>query len=130
MHALLAQASPDANAIASWLSVLFYFGGFIATLIGAAVGIKTLKSSDKAAIELSGQPLEIRAAATFATKEEHKKLEAEVAKVDAERRQSVAGLHKKIDENTSMTAGIEGQLRGMNQQLQQINIHLINRANK
>ena len=64
----------------------------------------------------------------FTTREEHDALRDEVAKIDTERRVSVAGLHKKIDENTQMTAEIKGQLSGFNQQLQQINIHLINRV--
>lgn len=40
---ILAQSTPAATELASWLSVLFYLGGFIATVIGGAVGIKSLR---------------------------------------------------------------------------------------
>lgn len=43
MLSLLAQTAPDAKALASWLEVLFYLGGFVATVLGAAVAIKSLR---------------------------------------------------------------------------------------
>lgn len=43
MYPLLAQAAPDAKVLASWLEVLFYLGGFVATVLGAAVALKMLR---------------------------------------------------------------------------------------
>lgn len=78
----------------------------------------------------TSQKREVTFADEYATRKEHEDLKDEVAKLDQERRVSVANLHKKVDENTAITARTEGKLDGLNQQLQQINIHLINRSNK
>lgn len=43
MHLLIAQLAPDAKALSSWLEVLFYLGGFVATVLGAAVALKSLR---------------------------------------------------------------------------------------
>lgn len=55
MHLLLlAQSTPPAAALASWLEVLFYFGGFIAMVLGGLVALKSLRAPEPA------QPLEVR----------------------------------------------------------------------
>jgi flagellar biosynthesis/type III secretory pathway M-ring protein FliF/YscJ len=40
---LLAETTPTPDQLASWLSVLFYLGGFIATILGALVAVKSLR---------------------------------------------------------------------------------------
>lgn len=76
------------------------------------------------------QKREVTFSEEYTSKEEHDLLKAEVAKIDNERRVSVAKLHEKIDENTRITSETKGQLATINQQLQQINVHLINRGNR
>lgn len=130
MLTLLAQSMPSATEITSWLSVLMYLGGFVCTVLGGAVCIKQLRKPDKQHLHVSPSPLEVSAAPAYVTKDEHRKLEAEVAKIDGERRTSVANLHNKIDENTRMTAQHGGKLDLINQTLHQIQTHLLNQTNR
>ncbi len=73
------------------------------------------------------QKREVSFADEYATRKEHTELKAEVLKIDNERRASTAKLHEKIDEIATDTSKTSGQLTQINQQLQQINTHLLNK---
>lgn len=75
------------------------------------------------------QKREVSFTEEFATKKQHEELKLEVAKIDTERRVSVANLHTKIDDNTKITAETRGKLDLVNQQLAQLNQHLLSRGN-
>lgn len=133
---LLAQ-SPAPEEIKSWLSVLFYFGGFIATLLGGLVALKKLRTPEHA----TPQPFLVQEHAGVATKDDlakidsalHGRLKRERVEIDdaikrveqaAEKRSD--RLEIKVDENTHMTSEMKGIVGQMNQNLHQLSTGLTN----
>ena len=101
MISLLAQVEPSATALAEWLRVLFFLGGFACTLLGGAVAIQTLRRKEQP----TPQPFEVRAHAGTATeqqlKEVHGRIARERAEINAaieERRQEARSLSLKLDQ--------------------------------
>lgn len=94
---MISLAEVDAAALEQWLKILFWLAGGIAA-VAVAFGHLTGKSGKR---EIQ-TPLEVRAAADLITKRDHEKqideLKGEIAKLDGERRTSVANLHTKIDQ--------------------------------
>ncbi len=124
---LLAQSTPSAIELSSWLSVMFYLGGFIATLIGIAVGVKSLRESPST----PPQPFKVEAADKFVSHVEFVELKADVEQIRQdvqhgfkslgdERRTSVGNLHGKIDSTNEKVDEMRGEVRLLNQQLQQL----------
>lgn len=133
MIPLLAQATPDPTTLANWLSVLFYLGGFIATVIGALVGLKSLREKP----ESMPQPFEVKTADRFVSHIEFVELKEDVEQIrqdvqrgfkdlGEERRTSVGNLHGKIDATNKNVDEMRGEVRLMNQQLQQLLIKGLN----
>lgn len=127
MLSLLAQSAPPAEQLASWLEVLFYLGGFVATVLGGAVALKSLREKS----ESLPQPLHVKAADEFVTHVEFSELKADVEQIreevkdgfrqlGEERRTSVGNLHGKIDETNVTVNQMRGELTLLNQQLQQL----------
>jgi hypothetical protein len=105
MLTLLAQTAPDPKVLSAWLEVLFYLGGFAATVLGAAVAWRSLRTP---APEAPPQPFKVEAAEKFASHFEFVELKADVEQIRQdvqdgfrtlgdERRTSVGNLHGKID---------------------------------
>lgn len=136
---LLAQSAPDPTTLASWLSVLFYLGGFIATVIGALVGLKSLRAKQA---ESMPQPLIVEAAAKYASHVEFTELKNDVEQIRQdvqagfkalgdERRNSVGNLHSKIDSTNEKVDEMRGEVKHLNQQVQQlVQLQLSNQLHK
>ncbi len=103
---LLAQSTPSAAELSSWLSVLFWLCGCIATLLGGAVAIKELRKKEAPSLP---QPLTVRTHDTYTPFTQHKELKDRVDKIaddirlgferlDQKRSVSIAGLHDDLHE--------------------------------
>lgn len=104
---LFAQAAPPGTE--NFLAIAFYLvGGFTAVVML----VKSLRKAEAVETEIGGQPIKVKFAAQFATKEELAALENRVERVEAkidlqfeklreDRRASVAALHKRIEETTT-----------------------------
>lgn len=115
MSFFLAQSDPSPAALASWLSVLFYLGGFIATVLGSAWAIKELRKKD----EPLPQPLTVKAHDTYTPFAQHTELKLRVDKIaedirhgfdrlDQKRSVSIAGLH---DDLREAVAGMRSEVK-------------------
>jgi hypothetical protein len=85
---LLAQV-PSATALASWLQVLMYLGGFVCTIIGGAVGIKMLRTP---AAPGTPQPLVVQAHAKYATDEDLRQTHGRISREREEIDKAVEAL--------------------------------------
>lgn len=101
MISLLAQVEPSPAALAEWLRVLMFLGGFICTLIGGAVGIQTLRRKERP----TPQPFEVRAHPGTATEQQLKEVHGRIARERAElnaaieeRRQEAKAINQKLDQ--------------------------------
>lgn len=77
--------TPDPAALTQFLIIV----GFLASIVANLVMIRGSNRAQKREVSFADQ---------FATAKEHAALAAEVAKLDSERRTSVANLHQKIDD--------------------------------
>lgn len=127
------SASPSPQALKQWLEVFLYLGGIILT----AAGVWRLVSPSAAKTEIVDQPLEIKAHAGIATREElkqvHGRIERERREVDAailsvahtaEKRADKTDA--KLDENTAMTQRMSGEVSQINQSVQTLTSSLTN----
>lgn len=101
---LLAQSdAPTPEALASWLKVLFYLGGFACTVVGGLVGIKSLRTRES----VTPQPLVVQEHLEFATKAELERVERDLVSLgddmakrfdslDRKRSESIRGLHEDL----------------------------------
>lgn len=84
MTMLLAEAVPDPAALSAWLSVLFYIGGFVCTVLGGAVAVKKLRDPAPAG---TPQPLVVQEHPTIATQGDidqlHGRIKRERTELDA-----------------------------------------------
>ncbi|MBI5689264.1 MAG: hypothetical protein HZC55_04145 [Verrucomicrobia bacterium] len=106
----------DAVALEQWLKILFWLAGGL-TAVVVAFSHLTGRGGRR---EIQ-QPLKVEASTLYATKEEndkeHAAMRREIEKLDTERRTSVAKIHDKIEENTKLTANIDGRVEQMNQSM-------------
>ncbi len=126
---LLAQSTPSAAELSSWLSVLFWFGGFIATMLGCAVAIKELRKKEAPALP---QPLSVRTHDTFVPFAQHNELKTRVDKIsddirtgfdrlDQKRSVSIAGLHEDLHEAVaSMRSEVKGDISAVHNRMNEI----------
>lgn len=101
MLLLLAQSAPDPKALSAWLEVLFYLGGFAATVLGGLVAWKSLR----AAPESLPQPLEVKAHTIIPSKSDidqlHGRIKREREELDAQLdalREEDRRLREKLDD--------------------------------
>lgn len=98
--------------------MLFYFGGFVATIIGIAVGVKELRKQEKDQPAVP-QPLTVRQHDTYTPFAQHKELKERVDKIsedirvgfeklDHKRSVSIAGLH---DDLRDAVAGMRTEVK-------------------
>lgn len=121
---VLAQASPSPEALKQWLEVVLYIAGSIAT---CAIAWSYLTGrSGKTSID--NQPIEVKAHSGHATRQElqeahgrisreRDQLKSEISRVETAGEKRTDKLEAKIDENTTATAAMGGQLNQMNQTL-------------
>jgi hypothetical protein len=118
--AQVATADVSAQSLKDWLAILFYLVAGAASI----VGLWRMLSGNNGATEISGQPLEVKAHAALATKDEvtqmHGRLTRERIEIDreikrveeaAERR--TLRIEGKLDDNTALTAEVKGEMKGL-----------------
>ncbi|MCX6953105.1 MAG: hypothetical protein NTV51_13205 [Verrucomicrobia bacterium] len=131
--------SPSPEALKTWLEVLFYVVGGIT----ACVALWKMLSGRAERTEISGQPIEVRAAADLVSKADHEKhlaeIKAELGRHAARRaeiyeeqaaqggdikalkaevagtKDNLAKVEGKIDANTALTSRIDGKVEQINQ---------------
>ncbi len=113
MLLLLAQAEPPAAALAQWLSVLFYLGGFVATMIGAAVGIKSLRTKEAE----TPQPFEVRAHPGTATEQQIKEVHGRIAR---ERLEINAAIEERRQETKAISVKLDAEIKDLRQLMDDI----------
>lgn len=130
---VLAQASPSPEALKQWLEVVLYIAGSIATC--AIAWSYITGRSGKTSID--NQPIEVKAHAGSVTREEYDQthgrisrerdeLKREIHRVETASEKRTDKLEEKIDENTTATAAMGGQLHQMNQTLSGLTESLTN----
>jgi len=108
MTPILADTSPEAIQLASWLSVLFYLGGFCCTVLGGLWALKEIRKPASAALP---QPLEVQESHAFATVPE---LNALASKMDEELGRE-RGARKKIHEEIATIQSTVSSIRTENE---------------
>lgn len=125
LPSLLAQAAPV--ALTPWLEVFFWLVGGFGAVLGCLVAIKSLRTTPAA----PPQPFKVEAADKFVSHVEFVELKADVEQIRQdvqdgfrtlgdERRTSVGNLHGKIDSTNEKVDEMRGEMRLLNQQLQQL----------
>lgn len=135
MTPLLAQSTPDAHALSSFLEVTFYLIG----IVTAAVVLWKQVTGKSEETRISPQPLEVKEHTTFASREElhtaktelHGRVKREREEIDQaiQRVEELATrraekLEEKVDRNTQLTAATQGEVRQINQAVSQLTTSL------
>jgi len=107
MTPLLADTTPDAMQLASWLSVLFYLGGFCCTVLGGLWALKEIRKPANAGLP---QPLEVKAHAAIASKSEIDQLHGRIKR---EREELDAQMHELRAENRLMREKLDNEINAL-----------------
>ena len=99
--------TPDAVSLASWLSVLFYLGGFICTVLG---GLWALKEIRKPTAPATPQPFEVKAHTAAASKSEIDQLHGRIKR---EREELDAQLHELRAENRLLREKLDDEISAL-----------------
>jgi len=131
------SAPPPPEILSSWLAVFFYLvGGTTAAII-----LYRQVTGRGSSTTISDQPLEVKEHAGIATlqqleavknethgriKRERGEIDARIQRVEEISERKFDKIEEKIDENTKLTAGMNGEMRQINQAVTQLTSSLTN----
>jgi TolA-binding protein len=122
---ILAQAAP--TTVTPWLESFFWLVAGVGGVLGCMVALKSLREKPEA----TPQPFKVEAAEKFVSHVEFIELKADVEQIRQdvqsgfrtlgdERRTSVGNLHSKIDNTNEAVHEMRGEVKHLNQQVQQL----------
>lgn len=112
---LIAQTQPP--DFGPWLSNLFYGVGLLTACV---VLFKHLKGSPSST-EISGQPLTVKAAARFATKEEHSELKGVVEAMGREIKEGFASMDgRRSGSIDALRLEIKAEIHGVHERVNEV----------
>lgn len=123
---LIAQAAPATAS--SWLESFFWLMGGIGAVLGCLVALRSLRAGEPAT---PPQPFKVEEAIKYVSHVEFVELKADVEQIRQdvqvgfkslgdERRISVGNLHSKVDTTNAKVDEMRGEVKHLNQQLQQL----------
>lgn len=129
----LAQASPSPQVLKDWLEVVLYLCGIIL----AVAGVWKLVTHGASKTEISGQPIDVRQHPGTVTRDEweqthgrisreRREIDAEIKRVELAAEKRADRVEAKLDGNTAMTAEMQGEVKHMNQTMNNLSQSLTN----